>query len=131
MATNGNDIFVLAGSNVIAGTRSNDIQVACDELEISSPGQGEWYNCLAGRKKWSITTNYLVVAANSALSVSGGNGVKDLLQVGNTFTLKIKRRGQSTHDLSGNAMLKTCRITANRGNLVQGSFEFVGKGSLA
>lgn len=131
MATNGNDIFVLAGSNVIAGTRSNDMQAACDAMEISSPGQGEWEAYLPRRKSWSITTNYLVLAANSALSISGGNGVKDLLQVGNTFTLYIKRRGQNSHDVSGTAFLRVCRITATRGNLVQGSFEFQGTGALS
>ena len=131
MATNGNNIFVYAGTHLIAGTRSNDFETNCDLQEISSPGQGEWRQYIKGRKDWSVTVNYLVAPDTSALSISGCTGLKDLLQVGNTFTLKIYKRGSSTVVLQGDAILSSCKITATRGNLIQGSFQFTGNGSLS
>lgn len=129
MAKNGNNILVYAGSTLIGCTKTNEIQTGCETIEISSPNQGAWRNYLVGRKEWSINVAYLVTDS-SALAISGGSGIKDLLQVGNSFTLSIKRRGQSSADLSGSAILKSVKITATRGNLVQGSFQFVGNGSL-
>lgn len=130
MAKNGNNILVYAGSTLIGCTKTNEIQTGCETIETSSQYNGVWRSFISGRKEWSITVAYLVVDS-SALAISGGNGVKDLLQVGNSFTLSIKRRGQSSADLSGSAILKSVKITATRGNLVQGSFQFVGNGSLA
>ena len=129
MAKNGNNILVYAGSTLIGCTKTNEIQTGCETIEISSPNQGAWRNYLVGRKEWSINVAYLVTDS-SALAISGGSGIKDLLQVGNSFTLSIKRRDQSSADLSGSAILKSVKITATRGNLVQGSFQFVGNGSL-
>jgi hypothetical protein len=64
--------------------------------------------------------------------VSGGNGVRDLLQAGNSFTLKFKQRGAAdSAGVSGTFILKTVKITAQRGALVQGSFQFVLNGELS
>jgi hypothetical protein len=72
-----------------------------------------------------------VTADTSALGVSGGNGVRDLLQAGNSFTLKFKlRNAADANGVSGTFILKTVKITSQRGALVQGSFQFVLSGSL-
>ena len=130
MATNGNNILVYSGSTLIGCTKSNEIKTNAELIEISSPSIGSWRKYITGRKEWSLSVGYLVVD-NSSLGISGGSGLKDLLQVGNSFTLKIQKRGASTADLSGTAILQTCQITATRGNLVQGSFTFVGTTSLS
>jgi predicted secreted protein len=127
---NGNDILVYSGTQLIGCTRSNEIQSGCEALEVSSPSQGSWRAFLTGRKEWSFTVNYLVTN-NSALHISGGSGIKDLLQAGNTFTLKVYRRGLSAVALTGDAILTAVKITATRGNLVQGSFTFKGNGALS
>ena len=126
MATNGNDILVYYGSTLIAGMKSNDVQTSAELIEIASPSTGKWKQYIAGRKEATITVGYLVVADTSAIGISGGNGVRDLLQVGNTFTLKFKKRSASdSAGVSGTFMLKTAKITSQRGALVQGSFQFV------
>lgn len=131
---NGNDILVYildsSGNYLIAGTRSNEIQTGCETLEVSSPSQGAWRAFLAGRKEWSFTVNYLVTN-DSALRISGGSGIKDVLQAGNTFTLRVYRRGLTSLALQGSAILTGVKITATRGNLVQGSFTFKGNGALS
>ena len=55
-----------------------------------------------------------------------------LLQVGQSFAIQlVGREGTSVSTLlTGTATLKTCRITATIGNLVQGSFQFDGNGAL-
>lgn len=132
MAQNGNDIIVYFGNTAIARTRSNDVEVDADMIEVSSQLTAVWKHYISGRKGGSITTAYLVVGDSSAIGVSGGNGVRDLLQAGNSFTLKFKQRGAAdSAGVSGTFILKTVKITAQRGALVQGSFQFVLNGELS
>ena len=104
----------------IAATKSNEVQVDCDIIEIASPTTGAWRTRIAGRKDWSLNVSYLVTA---------GSGVADLLQVGVEFDIRIQDQ-DGTNYVGGKAILKTCKQTANIGNLVQGSFQFVGNGAL-
>jgi hypothetical protein len=131
MATNGNNILVYYGSSLIAGMKSNEIQVDCDLEEISSPGDGDWKHYKKGRKSGELTVGYLVMADTSAMGVGGSNGVRDLLLAGNSYTLVFKKR--SAYDsagVSGSYILKTVKIDSVRGNLVRGSFRFVLNGGL-
>ena len=132
MATNGNTILVYKSSTIIAGMKSNDVQTNVDLIEIASSDTSVWKQYITGRKEATITVGYLVVADTSALGVSGGNGVRDLLQVGNSFTLKFKKRSAAdSAGVSGTFILKTAKITSQRGALVQGSFQFQGTSALA
>ena len=131
MAKNGNNIIVYSGGTAIAGTRSSEVQSGSELIEVSSPTQGTWRQYIAGSKEWSVTVGFLVLS-DSALAISNKTGIQDLLQVGNTFTLKIKERNAADSDgVTGTAILKTCKITMTRGNLVQGSFQFTGNGELS
>lgn len=121
MAINGNSILIYRDDELIAGTRSNEIQTASEMIEVSSPASGRWREYRDGRKEWSVTTNYLVGVV--------GSTIKDLLTVGTRYNLTFKNRDQ-LGGLYGNARLKLCRITATRGNLAQGSFQFTGDGEL-
>jgi hypothetical protein len=49
----------------------------------------------------------------------------NLLQAGNTFSLKSTDR-KLENNVHGLARLEECRVTAQRGNLVQGFFRFKG-----
>ena len=123
MAINGNSILIYKGGTAIAGVKSNEIQVGCETIEISSPSTGAWRQYIAGRKEWSVNVAYLVLATS---------GVRDMLNVGTTYTLAFKERGAAdSAGVSGSAILTTCKISAIRGNLVTGSFVFQGTGALA
>lgn len=121
---NGNNILIYSDGAVIAGTRSNEVQVETESIEISSPTSGQWREYTTGRSGWSVNVNYLVAA---------GTDVAALLTTGTTYDIVIVTRSGSTvtQRLQGTAMLKTCRITATRGNLIQGTFSFLGHGELA
>ena len=118
---NGNNILVLTGGTVIAGTKTNEVQTECETTEISSPSVGDWRSYMAGRKSWSIQVSFLLSAASN---------IRQLLNVGTTYTLVIRDRN-NTSSVTGTAILNTCKITATRGNLVQGSFSFLGTGALS
>lgn len=118
----GNNIFISLESTgeVIAGTRSNEIQTGCETIEICDPSQGNWRKYLAGRKDWSVTVGFLV-SASSTLS--------ELLNVGTTYTVRIMKG--TAVALSGSAICTQTKITAQNNQLVQGSFTFKGSGALS
>ena len=124
MAKNGNDILIYRGNTLIAGTRSNEITTNAETIEVSSASNGQWKTYIAGRKDWGVAVNYLVPAVTN---------VSDLLTVGTSYTISVRTRSGSTvtSRLTGTAILKTCKITATKGNLIQGSFQFVGSGPLS
>ena len=123
MATLGNNILVLMGGTAIAGTKSNEIQVDCETIEIASSTDQEWAHYLAGRKSWSLTVSWLLLA---------NTDVRKALQVGSSVTIKFKGRGATdANGLSGSAIIRTCKISAVKGNIATGSFQFVGNGALS
>jgi len=104
----------------IAATKSNEIQSGCETIEVSSPSTGEWKCYIAGRKEWSLNVSYLISAVSN---------LDDLLTVGETYKLRIQDQA-GTDYIQGDAILKTCKQTSSIGNLVQGSFQFIGNGGL-
>ena len=128
MAINGNDIIIKKGGVAIAATKSNEITVDCEAIEIASPSFGNWRSFIAGRKEWGITTSFLI---RSAADVKNRLYESSQLTVGQIYSLTICTNASNgaTH-LTGDAMLKTYKVTATRGNLCTGSFVFVGVGSL-
>lgn len=54
-------MIVTANGMAIAAAKSCELQVSCDDIEISSPNSGQWREFIADRKEWSVTTNHLVV----------------------------------------------------------------------
>ena len=129
MIQHGRNLYVLlkeSGTGVIiAGTRSNEFQTDVDLQEVSSPTTGTWKEHLPQREEWNVSTNFLVTSDESLLS---------LLETRKYVTLSLVCRapgGTVTELLTGEAWVKSCKITATLGNLAQGSFQFVGNGPLA
>ena len=110
------------GGTAIAGTKSDELKVDCETIEIASATDQGWVHYLAGRKSWSLNVGWLLLA---------NTDVRKALQVGSSVTIKFKGRGATdASGFSGSAIIKTCKITAVRGNIAQGSFAFVGNGPL-
>lgn len=121
MAVNGNLILINFNGTIIAGTKGSEQQSQCDMIETSSPSNGVWKTYIVGRKGWNVTVNYLLTNEEK---------IKDLLKIGQTYTMYFFRRNAVYPYLYGTATLTTCKITATRGNLMQGSFQFLGNGEL-
>ena len=135
MALNGNIILVQVDGHTIAGTKTTEIQVDSELIEIASASQGAYREYLTGRKQWQVTVNYLLMYATYQQMFTYPNAsMTDALLVGNSYTLKFKNRANYYDQpitLKGTAILRTCKITATRGNLIQGTFTFVGNGALS
>ena len=120
MAIKGNNILIYMNGSVVAGTRSNEVQTDCGLIEVSSPSNGGWQTFLAGRKSWSLNIAWLVTQLSD---------INRLLLVGSTVTVRILGRGEST-GLAGSAIVNTCKMTATRGNLANGTLVLQGSGPL-
>lgn len=120
MAVNGNNILIYLNSAVVAGTRSDEVQTDCGLIETASPSTGNWATFLAGRNSWSLNIAWLVTQVSD---------INRLLLVGSTVTVRILGRGEST-GLTGSAIVKTCKMTATRGNLANGTLVLQGSGPL-
>ena len=122
-AINGNNILIYLGGTAIAGTKSNEIQTDCDMIEVTNPSSGAWRQYVAGRKEWTVQTSFLVTAVTN---------IRQLLNVGTSYTVVFKDRASTSGaSVTGTAILKTCKISAIRGNLVTGSFSFQGTAGLS
>ena len=119
----GKDLMILDSSSnaLVAMSKSCEIDIEADEIEVSSATAADWRTFIAGRKSWQVTVNFLVTA---------GNMSTDIAKVGTTVTLKMKD-GTSGTALTGSAIVRTYRITGTVGNLAQGTFQFRGVSSLA
>ena len=135
MAQNGNNIIVYAlcdnsgnwntsGSNwvAIAATKSDELMVDSETIEIASATEQDWKRCIAGRKSWNLNVSWLVTAVGD---------IRKVLEVGTRVKLRIGGRTFAAGSgLTGFAIVKTAKVTMTRGNLSNGSFAFVGDGSL-
>lgn len=121
MAINGNAILIKMNGTAIAATKSCEVQTDTEFIEISDPDDGEWVHVLKGRRKWSLTVNYLLGTESDFTKV--------LLNGSSCSIIFTDRSGNVL--LTGSAYVGTVRHTATIGNLAQGSFQFVGNGELA
>ena len=120
----GKDITVILSVNgtALANTRisSDDIKTGCETIEKASSTQQDWKEFIAGRKEWSLTVDYLVLATTK---------VADLLYAGSTFGITMKYGNTSL--LTGTAICSSVSQRHTVGNLARGSFTFKGSGALA
>jgi predicted secreted protein len=120
----GKDIIVILSQNgtPMASTRikSDDIQTRADTIEKASSTQQQWREYIAGRKEWTLTTNYLVLAAAK---------LTDVLLIGQSFDITVRHISENV-TLTGQAILPDAKQTHTVNSLCQGSFTFRGNGPL-
>lgn len=127
MAVLGNNIFIATNdatlspgtSKIIAGTRTNEINTECGSIEIASATQQDWQEFIGGRKSWSLSVGWLLLA---------NADVQKVLKVGTMVTVYVKTG--STQLLTGTALITQARLTLGKGNLANGSFALKGSGAL-
>jgi hypothetical protein len=123
MKHKGKDLLILLNDVAIANSKSCDINMDCEEIETSSPDDGNWKHFIPRRMSWKVTTSYLVEAK--------GTPIKSCLSLpGKIFTIKVESRDLSDDVMTGQALCTNCKITGTKGNLTQGSFTFLGIGAL-
>ena len=121
----GKDVILTLSQNGVAlantKIKSQSIKAQCATIEKASSTQQDWVEVIAGRKSWSITVRYLVLA---------GSQVKDVLKVGQTFSITMQEYGSSTNIVTGTALLSGVDAEYPTGNLAQGTFTLTGSGAL-
>lgn len=113
---NGNKIILTKDGVAFGALVSHDVQTEGELMEVAGASQGTFREFIPDRKTWVMTATCLVIS--SAIFAN-------LLQAGNTFSLKSTDR-QLENNVHGRARLEECRVTSQRGNLVQGFFRFKG-----
>lgn len=126
----GQYLIIRAGTKAIAGAKECTVQTSAETIEVSSSTLSEWKNYIYGRKSWTVSVSTLTLH-EGAFGTTGGSGVTDLLNVGNTFAISFYDTRYPNRMLTGNALLETAEISASKGNLAKGVFKFKGAGELS
>lgn len=118
----GKDIIVTFAQNgtALAATaiKSDDLTTKSDIIEKASATNQTWREYISGRKEWSLSTNYLVLASAK---------IRDVLLIGQTYDVTITSGDVS---MTGQAILTDAKQSYNIGALAKGSFAFRGTGPL-
>ena len=121
----GKDVILTLSQNGVAlantKIKSQSIKSQCGVIEKASSTQQDWVEVVAGRKSWTLTVRYLVLS---------GSQVKDVLKVGQTFSITMQEYGSSTNKVTGTALLSGVDAEYPTGNLAQGTFTLTGSGAL-
>ena len=67
MIIQGNNLIISANSTPLAASKSCNIEVKADTIEVSDVNDGEWEHLRVGRKSWKVTTNHILKADFSSL----------------------------------------------------------------
>lgn len=126
MILQGNNLIVKLNGTAIAAAKTCTINVDVDTINVSSPTDGQWHHGVPGRKSWTVSTGNLLLAANAS-----STPLSDAIdRVGYTFTLSFEVRGLTADSKTGKAICKNFKTTGSIGNLIVGSYEWEGTGSL-
>ncbi|MBR2254116.1 MAG: hypothetical protein IJ895_06880 [Prevotella sp.] len=117
------------------------LQVPLDQIPLATTATNKQVAIIGTRGENSKGIGLTSEAAIAGVHVSAWYGenkvqvpatvVKNMLQrVGQTYTLRMQVDGNGIDTLSGSAICTHAKITATKGNLMQGSFTFEGDGPL-
>ena len=114
----GNDLIIKLDGIAIAACKSCEITHECDTLSIAPTEYGSYVVSAEGKHTWKVSTSHLL------------SNVSDfIVEAGKTYTLSFAYRKNGVK-VSGQAICTQCKVTATRGSMAQGSFEFQGTGAL-
>ena len=71
MILQGRNLIIKVGGVAIAAAKACSINVAAEQIPVSSPTSGEWEESINGRKKWSVSTNQLVTTIRTPATMVG------------------------------------------------------------
>lgn len=122
MVIHGKKLILKINGTAVAGAKSCELNVQCDEIEFASATQGKWREFLSGRKDWSVSCGHLLPATGTPLKSSAA-------MTGTKVTLVIETDMEDDM-LTGTAIVKSWRVSGSVGTLATGAFSFRGSGAL-
>ena len=115
----GNDLIIKLNGTAIAAAKGCTLDVRTQPIPVSSPQDGDWQHYRKGKSSWVVRVNCLVMGIQGMV-----------LRNGQTYTLRMEVRSLASDFVQGTALCTAANVTGVRGNMAQGSFEFVGSGAL-
>ncbi len=114
---NGKNLIIYEGSPAVAvaACRSCSIVSKAELVEKSSPASGQARTYSVGRISLEVSISTLVLAMKGYM-----------LRKGQTYFLTWKDSDNPSDVMSGSAICTSVQIVATRGNLAQGSLQFIG-----
>ena len=113
----GKNLIIYEGSPAVAvaACKSFSIVTKAELLEDSSPASGQARTYSVGRMSFEVSVSTLVLAMKGYM-----------LRKGQTYFLTWKDSGNPSDVMSGSAICTSAQIVATKGNLAQGSLQFIG-----
>lgn len=113
----GKNLIIYEGSPAVAvaACKSFSIVTKAELLEDSSPASGQARTYRVGRMSFEVSVSTLVLAMKGYM-----------LRKGQTYFLTWKDSDNPSDVMSGSAICTSVQIVATRGNLAQGSLQFIG-----
>lgn len=113
----GKNLIIYEGSPAVAvaACKSFSIVTKAELLEKSSPASGQARTYSVGRMSFEVSISTLVLAMKGYM-----------LRKGQTYFLTCKDSDNPSDVMSGSAICTSAQIVATRGNLAQGSLQFMG-----
>lgn len=113
----GKNLIIYEGSPAVAvaACKSFSIVTKAELLEDSSPASGQARTYSVGRMSFEVSVSTLVLAMKGYM-----------LRKGQTYFLTWKDSDNPSDVMSGSAICTSAQIVATRGNIAQGSLQFMG-----
>lgn len=116
----GQDLRIYIDDAAVASCTSCEVTYQMEPIEVSGQSvKGREY--IAGRETWRVTCSWLVTVGNFDIH---------LAMLGTSVSLEFKSSLTGIDGVTGEALVTECAITATRGSLATGRFEFTGTGNL-
>lgn len=117
----GGDILITEddGTAIVALSRAFEIDVDCEDIEVTPENVSRYRDYIAGLIDWNLGITHFV----SDLS-------DDALKVGNKYELYSYDKRDQSITLIGIALCKKVHVTDSKGALTKGTFTFKGCGPL-
>ena len=122
MNIKGSTIVLIKNGLVVAALVTQDVSASAERIGTAGATQGQWTEAITGQRNWEVNATWLLN--------NGGLLTDDMLQVGETFVLKIANRSMPDDAVFGLARLKQCSVKGVVGNIVTGTFKFDGSDEL-
>ena len=129
----GNSIFLYVNANPVAFSKSVDLSISADSIDVTSKMSGNWKQSIAGLNSYSINSDFLYT------TVSGDTNFTQLFDIQATggtvdfvlgLTTDLTTFAMTKGQYSGKAFIKSLSLKAGDTDLATCSVSLDGNGAL-
>jgi len=129
----GNSMFLYVGTNPLAGSKSVDLSISTDTIDVSSKMSGNWKQSIAGVNSYTLNSDFLFSTATgdtnfSTLFEIQKNAGSVNFVLGTTSDLVAFDMDKGFY--SGTAIITSLTMKAEQDGIVNGTIALTGVGEL-